>query len=76
MTIRKARKKFVQRVWLKKIRDDEDLSQAKAAALCDVTQTHFCDIENGKKTPSPRTAKVIGERLCFDWTRFFDEEAN
>ena len=75
MGVAKQRKKVAPRIWLKQIREDAAFTQSSLAASCgNVTQTHICDIENGKRSPTPQMAKVIAGVLNFDWTRFYEEE--
>ena len=45
------------------LRHNLTLSQAQLAAKCNVTQQFIQQIENGKRTPSLRTAKRIAQAL-------------
>jgi putative transcriptional regulator len=61
------------RFWLKALREEKSLTQQEAADLIGITQGYFCEVENGVKTPTPRMAKAIAEKLNFDWTKFFEQ---
>lgn len=64
------------RNWLKALRKQHDLSQAKVAEISGITQQMYNLIENGERRPSVETAKKIAQVLGFDWTRFFEDEQN
>lgn len=60
-----------KREWLINLRKDLGLTQYDVSKKINITQQMYGYIENGKKTPSPKTAKKIGEVLNFDWTLFY-----
>lgn len=63
------------RTWLIDYRKKLCLSQADVAQSAEISQPSYCNIENGKINPSPKTAKRIANVLQFDWTEFFKETA-
>ena len=44
------------------------ITQEAAARAANISRTHYVNIENGKRHPSPKIAVV----LKIDWTLFFD----
>jgi transcriptional regulator with XRE-family HTH domain len=65
------------RGWLKKIREDKQISQYEAADLVGISQSYYAAIETGARgNPlSVTAAKKIAAAFGFDWTRFYEEEA-
>lgn len=59
--------------WLKKIRELSRLTQNEVASRAGVAQATYSNIENCKRSPSPRTAKKIAAVLGFDWKQFYDD---
>ena len=59
------------REWLIKIRIENKKSQNELAKLCNITDSFYCMIENGKRNPSIKVAKLIAKNLNFEWTNFF-----
>ncbi|WES33012.1 helix-turn-helix transcriptional regulator [Ruminiclostridium papyrosolvens DSM 2782] len=64
------------RNWLRKIRDELNLTQAEVAKRVGVTRQFIGMIESGAATPHPETAKIIAtsldlEKYGFDWTKFY-----
>ncbi|MDR0958101.1 MAG: helix-turn-helix domain-containing protein [Clostridiales bacterium] len=59
--------------WLKDVRCSMFLSQKDAAALCGISKSYFSLLENGLRSPRPKTAIKIAAALKFDWTNFFQE---
>ncbi len=59
--------------WLRTIRKERRMSQARVAELVHITQPSYTNIENGKRSPSVSTAKAIASTLGFDWTRFYED---
>lgn len=51
-------------------------NQNEIASLVGVSQGYYSDIENGRKTPRPATAKKIAAVLGFNWTRFYEDEVS
>ena len=64
--------------WLKKIRENKNLSQEKVAELAGVDRSMISKLENGSAMPSVETAQSIANILGFNLTRFFesDQEAS
>lgn len=72
MAVTKA-KNGLKREWLKRIREEKNLTQAKAAMLAGIGANYYNMIENGmrgKNLPA-YTARKIANALKFDWTRFY-----
>lgn len=61
------------RTWLKEIREEKGINQAKLATKIGSSRAGYTNIENGKRKPSVELAKKIGCALGFEWTRFFEE---
>jgi transcriptional regulator with XRE-family HTH domain len=64
------------RIWLREIREKNNLSQYKVAKMADISQSYYGGIETGdrgKQLPV-ETAKKIAAVLEFDWTLFFEDE--
>lgn len=64
------------RKWLRTLREEKALSQAKVAQLAGITQQSYQAIEAGATVPRPPTAKRISTVLGFIWTRFYEEDEN
>lgn len=60
--------------WLVKLRGDK--SQYKIADEIGIAQSTYAAIEVGNRKPSVRMAKRIAGTMGFDWTRFYEEEAD
>jgi len=58
---------------LKAIREEMGLTQREAARASFVAQPTYCLIEQGKRRPSPETAKSIAKLFGIDWIEFFDD---
>jgi DNA-binding XRE family transcriptional regulator len=61
-----------RRIWLKNIRERENLSQEKMAEIWGVSRSHIGMIEIGDRDPSVPVAKVGARLFGFDWKLFFD----
>lgn len=67
----------MSRDWLRKIRKQSGYESCeKFAAQIGISGSHYTNIENGKRTPKPDTAKSIALVLDFsnygyDWTKFY-----
>lgn len=65
------------RDWLRKIRRQNGYESCeKLAVTIGISGSHYTNIENGKRTPKPETAKTIALALNFkehgyDWTKFY-----
>ncbi len=64
------------REWLRRIRIEQNLSQADVAQKAGISQQMYSFVELGTRGAklSVGTAKAIAEALDFDWTRFYEEE--
>ena len=58
--------------WLRERRRQLGFTQNQIAKLSGIKQGYYTQIENGKRTPSVKLAKKLGEILGVDWTKFFD----
>lgn len=56
---------------LRELRISKDLTMREISMRCGISESTYCMIEHGKRTPSVKTAKKIAEVLGFDWTAFF-----
>lgn len=67
------------RQWLIDIRKAKEMTQKEVARAAQIAQPSYYEIEAGKSSPRPDTAKRIGKVLGFNWTRFYmdaeEEEA-
>lgn len=61
------------RDFLFEARKKKGMTQQEVAKAAKISHTAYCNIENGKRDPSVRTAKKIAKVLGFDWTMFFNE---
>lgn len=59
---------------LKAERKRANMTQQDLAKITGVTRNHICQIEKGKTKPSPAVAQKIGQALCFEWSRFFEDK--
>jgi len=59
--------------WLKEIRGAK--SQQTVADEIGIAQSTYASIEGGSRKPSVAMAKKIAAVLGFDWTQFYDEDA-
>lgn len=64
------------REWLKAIREKKRLSQAEVAERAGISQSYYCDIENGMKGSElpVSTARGIAKALGFKWTKFYEDK--
>lgn len=58
---------------LKEKRIEQGMTQRQVALMVGLKPGSYCDIENGKKSTKPATAKRIAAVLDFDWTEFYEE---
>ena len=56
---------------LRELREKAGLTQEELASMVGVQRTQITMIENGKSSPSIKTAKKLAEVLKVDWTKFF-----
>ena len=59
--------------WLVEIRSGR--SQYQMAAEIGIAQSTYASIEVGSRRPSVNMAKRIADVMGFEWTRFFENEA-
>lgn len=57
--------------WLKTCREHKNMTMFQVSSECNIAESFYCQIENGKRMPSVATAKKIARLLGFDWTEFF-----
>ncbi len=62
------------RSWLIEMRKEKGFLGSEVARHAGVSQAEYSRIENGKRTPRPKAAKLIAGLLGFDWTLLFDED--
>lgn len=48
-----------------------EMTQIELSKKIGVTQSMICNIESGRRRPSPELAQKIGTILGLDWTMFF-----
>ncbi|MER3121047.1 helix-turn-helix transcriptional regulator [Bacillus altitudinis] len=61
--------------WLKDFRASKSLKQYEVAREAGIDRSYYTKIENGQ-TPSVRVAKVLGNILDFEWTKFFNHNCD
>ncbi len=68
------------RMWLKRWRDVNGLTQKQAARAVEIPETTFASYEQGYRSPSVDRAKTIAEKMNdisrgedVKWTYFFDD---
>lgn len=64
------------RIWLKRIREAQDMTQTEVAKKAKISNNYYCYIESGErgvKLPVP-TAQKIAAALGFDWQRFYEAQ--
>lgn len=61
--------------WLRKIRNEKNLTLSKVSLDTNISLPHLSLIENGKRHPSISVAKKIADYLEFDWTLFFKNKS-
>lgn len=59
---------------IKKIRHKYSMTQVELARRSGVKSQLISMIENGQRTPTLRTAKLLAPCLGVKWTDFFDEK--
>ncbi|WP_274363741.1 helix-turn-helix transcriptional regulator [Paenibacillus thermotolerans] len=62
--------------WLINLRNTKDLTQEQVADLAEIKRPYYSMIESGKRLPSVKVAKRLGEILEFNWTIFFAKIGN
>ncbi len=63
------------RDWLKRIRENQEITQRQLSLELDISESYYSLIENGERRPSPEVAQKIAAFLGgFEWTRFYTKE--
>lgn len=62
------------RRWLKDIRKAKGMSMATLATKISISESYYCQIENGTRNAPVPTAKKIAAALGFDWQRFYEDK--
>ncbi len=62
----------MKRMWLITCRLSHGLTKSKVAKMLNISQPAYIAYENGTRTPKPIKAKLLGEILDFDWTKFYE----
>lgn len=65
-----------KREWLKEIRKNMSFTQEQMADYLGVARTTYAMYEQGERTPSPKKAIEISEKLNIDWGVFFTQESH
>lgn len=58
---------------LKKIRQENKLTQLQLSKMCGCDRTMIGKVETGEVKPSVKLAKTIADVLNFDWTLFYED---
>ncbi|XGA14602.1 helix-turn-helix transcriptional regulator [Paenibacillus thiaminolyticus] len=64
------------RDWLRKIRNEKDMTHEEVATLVKISRQYYGMIESEVRDPGVSLAKRIGAVLEFDWTLFFKHKGN
>ena len=56
---------------LKTLRESKHLTTREIAQMANMSYGHYSNIENGKRQPSVKTAKVLADILGFEWADLF-----
>jgi putative transcriptional regulator len=62
-----------KREWLIDLRKEKELTQSQIANQVGLSKNHYCNIENGIRTPSGKIALKISEELEFPMEKFYQE---
>ncbi len=63
----------MKRTWLMICRLNHGLTRSELAKKLQISSPAYMAYELGTRTPRPVRAKMLGEILGFDWTRFYEE---
>ncbi len=63
----------MKRTWLITCRLNHGLTRSEIAKKLQISSPAYMAYELGTRTPRPVKAKMLGEILDFDWTRFYEE---
>ena len=58
---------------LKKLRARVGKTQQEVAEACGLSRSAYTNIENGNRTPSIKSAKLLGTAFGIDWRSIYDE---
>ena len=58
---------------MKKSREERGYTQADMARFLKCSENFYNLVENGHRKPSVEKAKIIGEKLGFDWKYIYEE---
>lgn len=59
--------------WLKKKRAEKAMTLAEVAKETGISESYYCQIENGSRNAPVHTAKRIAAALGFEWQRFYED---
>ncbi len=62
----------MKRTWLTEYRLNHGLTKRKLAKMLNVSEPAYLAYEQGTRTPKPSKAKLLGQILGFDWTKFYE----
>ncbi len=62
----------MKRDWLITYRLSCGLTKRKLAKMLHISEPAYLAYEKGTRTPKPVKAKLLGEILGFDWTKFYE----
>lgn len=61
------------RDWLKKTRQNANMTMKQVAKVVGISECYYSQIENGSRNASVIVAKKIADALGFPWQKFFEE---
>lgn len=62
------------REWLKKIREELNMTHEQVAKEAGISRAYYTRIENGNYKLPQMTAKAIADVLGFNWIRFYEDK--
>ncbi len=62
----------MKRIWLITYRLNSGFTKSQMAKKLNISQPAYMAYELGTRTPRPIKAKMLGEILGFDWTKFYE----
>lgn len=68
------KQKGADKVFLKNIREQKNMTQNEIATKCGISRQYYGLIETGERKVPVWTAKRIASALGFDWQRFYEDE--